>query len=120
MKYMILTFGDQATMLQERSLTWVREMIRFMTALVDDLKSSGELVIGEGLADASVAKTVRFQAGVPVPTDGPFAEAKEALAGFWIVDVESEARALEIAARIVAFIERPIEVRQVMAEPPEL
>lgn len=120
MKYMILTFGDQATMLEERTVTWVKEMIQFMTTLLGDLRSSGELVGAEGLADPSKAKTVRFQGGVPVPTDGPFAESKEALAGFWIVDVESEERALAIAARIVAFIQRPIEVRQIMAEPPEL
>ncbi len=120
MKYMILTFGDQATMMQERTVAWVKEMIQFMQQLVGELKNSGELVYAEGLADPTQAKTVRFQGGVPVPTDGPFAESKEALAGFWVVDVESEARALEIASRIVAFIERPIEVRQIMSAPPQL
>ncbi|MET0791482.1 MAG: YciI family protein [Polyangiaceae bacterium] len=120
MKYMILTFGDQATMLEQRTVVWVKEMIQFMMKLAADLKSAGELVSAEGLADPTKAKTVRFQGGVPVATDGPFAESKEALAGFWIVDVESEARALAIASRIVAFIERPIEVRQVMDVPPEL
>jgi len=120
MKYMILTFGDQATMLQERTVTWVREMIQFMTNLNADLQKSGELVEGQGLADPTKAKTVRYQNGVSVATDGPFAEAKEALAGFWIVDVESEARALAIAARIVDYIHCPIEVRQVMDAPPDL
>jgi len=120
MKYMILTFGDQATMMQERTVTWVREMIQFMKGLVGELKASGELIDARGLADPTQAKTVRFQSGLPVPTDGPFAEAKEALAGFWLVDVESEARALEIAAHIVKFIERPIEVRQIMDAPPDL
>ena len=51
-------------------------------------------------------------------TDGPFAEAKESLAGYWIVDVQED-RALEIASRIVAFIEGPIEVRQIADAPPE-
>ena len=50
---------------------------------------------------------------------GTFAEAKESLAGYLIVDVEDEARALEIASRIVAVIEGPVEVRQVMDAPPE-
>jgi hypothetical protein len=63
---------------------------------------------------------VRHQDGAPVPTDGPFAEAKESLAGFWIVDVDSEDRALEIAARIVDFVERPIEVRRIADAPPEV
>lgn len=120
MKYMILTFGDQATMLEQRSITWVKDMIAFMQKLLEYLKSSGELVTAEGLADPTKAKTVRFQGGMPVATDGPFAEAKEALAGFWIVDVESEARALAIASHIVDFIHCPIEVRQVMDAPPEL
>ena len=120
MKYMILTFGDQATMMQERTVTWVREMIQFMHGVNADLQKSGELVEARGLADPTKAKTVRFQQGLPVATDGPFAEAKEALAGFWVVDVESEARALEIASRIVAFIQCPIEVRQVMDAPPDL
>jgi hypothetical protein len=47
-------------------------------------------------------------------TDGPFPEAKEVLAGYWLVDVESEARAVEIAKRVASFTREPIEVRQVM------
>ena len=74
----------------------------------------------EGLADASQAKTVRIQNGVPVATDGPFAESKESLAGYWIIDVENEARAIEFTSKIVAFTEGPIEVRQVMDGPPEV
>jgi len=71
--------------------------------------------------DPSQAETIRFQKGVPVPTDGPFAEVKESLAGYWIVEV-SEQRALEIAFQVVAVIEYPMEVRQIMDEPtaPEL
>jgi len=88
------------------------EMIQFMTNLDEDLKKSGELVSNEGLADGSQAKTVRIKNGIPVPTDGPFAEAKESPVGYWIVDVESEARAIEIASKIVALVKQPIEVRQ--------
>src|SRR6266849_1081013 len=82
-----------------------------------ELREAGELVASQGLADPSQAKTVRFQNGVPVPTDGPFAEVKESLAGYWIVDV-SEDRAIEIASQVVAFIEHPMEVRRIMDEPP--
>jgi hypothetical protein len=57
---------------------------------------------------------------MPVVTDGPFAESKESLAGYWIVDVDSEVRALEIAKHVVAFTEGPIEVRQVGDRPPEV
>ncbi|MGH3027642.1 MAG: YciI family protein [Gaiellaceae bacterium] len=119
MKYMIMMFGDQATMVETRSTEWIKGMIRFMTDLDQELADAGELAASEGLADPTQATTVRFEHGAPVPTDGPFAEAKESLAGYWIVDVDDEARALEIASRIVAVIEGPVEVRQVMDEPPE-
>ncbi len=117
MKYIIMMFGDQATMVEVRTPEWIREMIGFMTDIDQELRDSGELIGSEGLADPSQAKTVRFLDGVPVPTDGPFAEAKESLAGYWIVE-GTEDRAIEIASRVVAFIEGPVEVRQVMDAPP--
>ena len=120
MKYMIMMFGDQASMMERRSLEWVKEMIQFMHKLNQDLTDSGELVHAYGLADANQAKTVTFNNGMPVVTDGPFAESKESLAGYWIVDVDSEVRALEIAKHVVAFTEGPIEVRQVGDRPPEV
>jgi hypothetical protein len=119
MKYMIMTFGSAEAGLAAMGKEWMLEMIQFMRNLDDDLRKSGEMVSNEGLADGSTAKTVRFQDGTPVPTDGPFAEAKEALVGYWIVDVESEDRAIEIASKIVAFVKAPIEVRRVMDAPPE-
>ena len=118
MKWIIMMFGDQATMVEVRTPEWIREMIAFMQNLDQELHETGEYVDGQGLADPSQATTVRFDNGIPVPTDGPFAEAKESLAGYWIVDVEQE-RAIEIASRIVAFLEGgAIEVRQVMDAPP--
>ena len=120
MKYMIMMFGDQAGMMAVRSREWVREMIQFMKNLNEDLTRSGELVHAFGLADASQAKTVRWLDGTPVATDGPFAESKESLAGYWIVDVEAESRAIEIAAGVVAYIEHDVEVRQVADRPPEV
>ena len=119
MKYMIMTFGSAEAGLAAMGKEWMLEMIQFMRKLDDDLRKSGELVSAEGLADGSQAKTVRFENGIPVATDGPFAESKESLVGYWIVDVESEARAVEIASRIVAFVKVPIEVRRVMDAPPD-
>ena len=118
MKYLIMMFGDQGTMIETRSTEWIRSMIGFMTDLDQELRESGEFVDGQGLVDPTQAKTVRFENGAPVVTDGPFAEAKESLAGYLIVDV-SEERVLEIASQIVAFIEGPIEVRQIADAPPE-
>ena len=117
---MIMMFGDQSGM-ETQTAEWIKDMFQFMHNFNAQLSKSGEFVDAQGLADASQAKTVRFKDGSPVVTDGPFAESKESLAGYWIVDVESEARALELAARVVAFIgpagAPPIEVRQIGEAP---
>ncbi|WIM92597.1 YciI family protein [Actinoplanes oblitus] len=85
---------------------------RFMEAL----KESGELITTQALVDPSQAAVVRVRDGQPVVTDGPFLEAKEFLGGFYFVDVESKARAIELAARIpdAAIDGLGVEVRQVM------
>jgi len=67
--------------------------------IVGELSASGEWVGGEGLADASQARSTHIRDGVVTVTDGPFLEAKEALAGYCIVDVANRERAEEIAAR---------------------
>lgn len=100
--------------------------IAFMKGLHADLSGSGELVGAEGLASPGEARTVRAgRDGAPEVTDGPFAESKEFLVGYWIVDVDTAQRAHEIAARASAApgpggapMNMPIEVRQVMSAPP--
>jgi hypothetical protein len=119
MKYMIMTFGSAEGGLAAKGREWMLEMVKFMQQLDKDLKESGELVDAQGLADGSQAKTVRIKNGIPVATDGPYAESKESLVGYWIVDVESEARVIEIASRIVDYVKAPIEVRQVMDAAPD-
>ena len=114
-----MTFGSGEGALESMGKEWMLEMIQFMKKLDADLRKSGELVDDQGLADGSTAKTVRIKNGIPAASDGPFAESKESLVGYWIVDVESEARAIEIASRIVAFTLGPIEVRQVGDAPPD-
>jgi hypothetical protein len=99
--------------------------IAFMHKLNRDLTAAGELAGAEGLASPGDARIVRAgKNGAPAVTDGPFAESKEFLAGFWIVDVPSAERAYEIAARASAApgpggkpMTIPIEVRQVMQAP---
>jgi hypothetical protein len=100
--------------------------INFMKRFGMELSDSGELVGAEGLAGPDQARVVRAaKNGAPEVTDGPFAEAKEFLAGYWIVDVESPQRAYEIAARASAApgkggapLNMAIEVREVMSAPP--
>jgi hypothetical protein len=67
--------------------------------IVEELSATGEWVGGEGLADASQARSTRAREGRVTVTDGPSLEAKEALAGYCIVDVATPERAEEIAAR---------------------
>ncbi|MCU7820349.1 YciI family protein [Kitasatospora sp. DSM 101779] len=96
----------------------------YYAALTEELVASGELVQFTPLADPRQARIVRADgASAPVVTDGPFPESKEVLAGFNVVEVASEARALEIAARISAVpgpggapTRQPVEVRQVMTD----
>jgi hypothetical protein len=100
--------------------------IGFMRRFQGELKSEGVLVGLEGLANPSQARIVRAgKGGAPEVTDGPFAESKEFLAGYWIVDVESPEQAYAIAARASAApgpggkpLNMPIEVREVMSGPP--
>jgi hypothetical protein len=100
--------------------------VGFMMDYNKQLRESGELVSAEGLASPHDAKLVRAgKDGAPI-TDGVFPESKEYLAGYWIVDVESPERAYQLAAKASAApgpggapFNMNIEVRQVMAGPPE-
>jgi hypothetical protein len=98
--------------------------IQFMKDLNRDLMKSGEFVDAQGLTPPGQAKIVRYGAGAPIVSDGPFAETKEFLAGFWIIDVEKRERAYEIAGRASSApgpdgkpLVIPIELREVMSVP---
>ena len=103
----------------------VKAHIEFQQALNSELAQRGELVDAQGLAGPELAKFVVWDGrGAPVVTDGPFPEAKELLAGYRLVDVETAERAIEIAAQASAApgpggvaIRQPIEVRQVLSAP---
>ena len=115
---MIMMFGDAASMGEVQSPEWIREMITEMIAIDADLTEAGELVFNAGLADSSMARTMRYADGGPVAvTDGPYAESKESLIGFWIVDVETDDRLREIVGRIVKY-SGVVEVRP-LGEAPE-
>jgi hypothetical protein len=100
----------------------IQAHMAFMHALNRELKKAGEFVAGEGLAPPGQAKLVRADKNGLPATDGPFAESKEFLAGFWIVDVDGPERAYAIAAKISTApgpggkpLIIPVEVRQVMS-----
>jgi len=109
MKYMILTFASQqdyqeiAGRPSERP-AWTPEEYAaigaFMETYNQELLDSGELVETRGLSAPVHTRRVGLQEGAPVVTDGPYAEAEEVLAGYWVVDCESFDRPTEIASRL--------------------
>jgi hypothetical protein len=129
-KYMLMMHAPRTGWATAGIGTWPPEDIKahigFMLRFNKELKEAGEFVGAEGLAGPEAARVVRAGTdGGPEVTDGPFAEAKEFLAGYWIVDVDTTARAYEIAARASAApgksgvpMNMPIEVREVMSAPP--
>lgn len=118
--------GIDDTPMEEWRPEEVTAHLDYYTALHKELVASGELVGSEVLTGPDLAKIVTSDgAGASVVTDGPFQEFKEWVAGYQIVDVESEERALEIAARVSAVpgrggvpTQQPIQVRQIMEDAP--
>jgi hypothetical protein len=126
MKYILMMSGTKADF--DWYFKWSKQELQaysaFMHNFNKELKDAAVLVLAEGLALPDQAKIVRAGSdGAPI-TDGVFPEAKEFLAGFWIVDVESPEEAYRIAARASAAPgnksrgNQPVEVRQIMSGPP--
>ena len=129
MRFMLLQnygeVGSGCAPMNEWEPADVNAHIAFQIALNQQLLDSGELVDAQGLAGPDQARVVVWdRAAAPVVTDGPYAESKELLAGYRLVEVDSLERALEIAAEASAApgqhgvpIRQPIEVRQVLGAP---
>lgn len=107
MKYLVLIYGDDTWTGSAADLQVVRELTEFK----DELAGSGELVSSEGLTFASDGRVVQIRDGVRVVTDGPFGEAKEQLAGFFLVDVADDERAQQVAGRVSAIVGDRVELR---------
>ena len=130
MKFMLMMHAPRGTgdyQINQWQPEELRAHIQFMKDLNKDLREAGELVGAEGLAPPGQARIVRSQGeGAPEVTDGPFAESKEFLVGYWIVDVENAGRAYDIAGKASTApgpggkpLGIKIEVRQVMSAPPD-
>jgi hypothetical protein len=116
MKYMILIHNNPASREAWEKFSEAERDEGFgaYAALNEALAESGELIVTEALADASMGKRVAVEEGRTIISDGPYAEAKEQLAGFYLVDCESIDRAIEIAARIPGAPPLEVEVRPVL------
>ena len=103
----------------------VKRMVGFMNDLNKDLKASKQWVVAEGLVSPDQARLVTANGdGSPSVTDGPFAESKEFIAGFWIIDVKDAEEAYKFAAKVSSCpgpggkpLNMPVEVRAVGEAP---
>jgi hypothetical protein len=113
MQYLLLIYESEADWNaigeQER-----QKMFQQYMALSQDLQKTGKYKLGQQLQPTSTATTVRERGGRKSITDGPFAETKEQLGGFYLVDAKDLDDALEIAARIPSVRTGSIEVRPIV------
>ena len=116
MKYLVLIWSNPASraIWEGFSDEQRADGFRYYAALTEELAASGELIVSEALADASLTRRVSVRDGQTLTSDGPFAEAKEQLAGFFLLDCRSAERAVEIAARVPEAELGLVEVRPVL------
>jgi hypothetical protein len=113
MKYLCLIYDEEAKiagMSKEDGDQFMGEYFAF----TEDVKKSGHYVAGEALHPVSSATTVRIRQGKTTTTDGPFAETKEQLGGFYLIEAKDLNEALQIAARIPSARIGSVEVRPVV------
>jgi hypothetical protein len=116
MRYLWLIYDDESkmgTMSKEQGDAIMGEYFAF----TEGIKKSGQYVAGEALQPTQTATTVRTRNGKTSTTDGPFAETKEQLGGFWIIETSDLDAALTWAAKGSAACMGPVEVRPFQGEP---
>ncbi|MFL6250844.1 MAG: YciI family protein [Actinomycetes bacterium] len=116
MKYLILIYSNPASreIWEGFSDDQRAEGYRYYAALTEELAAAGELIVSEALADPSLTTRVTVRDGQTLTSDGPFAETKELLGGFFLLECESHERAVEIAARVPEAELGLVEVRPVL------
>ena len=115
MKYMAIIYGNKA-LWESFAPEVIGEAIASVNAFNVRYAESGELLGAYGLGDELTAKTVRVRDGVPAVTDGPYLEAKEFVSSFFLLDCDSETRALEIVADYPFASHSAVEVWPVLHE----
>jgi len=113
MKYMLLIYMDEQAMNdQERQVCYAES-----TQLCHDLSANGKLVGANPLHPVATATSVRVREGRPIVTDGPFAETREQLGGYYLVDVNDIDEAIAIAGRIPPAKKGTVEIRPLVELP---
>jgi hypothetical protein len=109
MRFMMLVKADKSS---EAGVLPEEKLLAEMGKYNEQLVKAGVMLAGDGLQPSSKGARVRFSGGTPTVTDGPFAETKELVAGYWMIQVKSKQEAVEWAKR-VPFHDGEIEIRQV-------
>jgi len=113
MKYMLLIYFDEQTLSEtERQACYVES-----TQLAHEIKASGQYLAANPLHPTAMATTVRIRDGKRFVTDGPFAETREQLGGYFLIDAKHLDEAISIAARIPMARKGTIEIRPVIEIP---
>ena len=112
MKYLLLIYGNEVEQ-AKRSAEQMGAMLKEYGVFTESIQQSGHFLGGERLQRTSAATTVRVRDGKTITTDGPFAETKEQLGGYYVLDCENLDEALAYAAKIPAAENGSIEVRPV-------
>lgn len=110
MRYLLLIYNNANTTTTEAELD---ALVSGQITLYRELSEAGAVVSSAALTNPPAATTVRIADGVPTVTDGPYLEAKEYLAGFYLVDCDSLEQAVEIAGRIPCAPHGHVEIRAV-------
>ena len=120
MKYLMLIYGNQEKWASIPAEEFPKAIAR-QDAFNRKYQETGELIGAYGLGDAALARLVRREGGMPAVTDGPYLETKEYIASFYLLDCESEERALQIAADMPWADVEPVEFWPILHEAkPEL
>jgi len=115
-KYMIMIHSNEQSLALWETLT-ERQRTDFGVGhlkLTEEMAEAGVLVVSEGLADPQLARWVSARDGETIASDGPFAEVKEHLAGFYLIEVDGLDQAIEWAAKVPDAKLREVEVRPVL------
>jgi hypothetical protein len=113
MQYMLLIYGDESSW-GNRSEEERGQMMQAYGDYTQELRDSGAMIAGDALEPTQTATTVRVQNDETLTTDGPFAETKEQLGGYYLIEASSLDEALEWAAKIPGARHGSVEVRPVM------
>ena len=113
MKYAITIYGDES-LREAASPEDAQATSKAYMELTQEMQDAGVLVAGEGLHPTPTATTVRVRDGERAVTDGPFAETKEALGGFYVLDCKDLDEAIDWAAKIPGSQTGSVEIRPVL------